>query len=107
MVKLVKLYFTMTACRADWTDINQTSLDVLNITHYPSIRTLEMCKEFCEKDITCLSIEWIQLWHDCYMNEYPFNASELLPMSLLSHIVIDRTVKSVDRCIGGGRLHNC
>lgn len=84
--------------------MNQTTLlvpDFLFMTHHPNILTLEICKEICEKSITCLSIEWQP---GCYLNEYQFNASEFHSIRLASHHVVDRKEKSVDRCIGEGYL---
>ena len=93
-----------TDCWANWNEINQTQLLLPNSYHNLSINTPEECKEICEKNFTCSSIDWTygSAWHGCWIIKDPYDASKPSLKTDTSHYVIDRTVKSTERCIGKG-----
>ena len=93
-----------TDCWANWNEINQTQMLSSNSYNNLSINTPEECKEICEKNFACSSVDWtyVTLFHGCWIHKYPYDASKLSSSDTICHHVIDRTIKSTDSCIGGG-----
>ena len=70
---------------------------------------LENCKDECEKITECSSVDLdtARGTAGCWMHGFPYDATDVSEDDKCSHYVIDRSSKTVERCIGEyeGELH--
>lgn len=94
--------FFFTECKSTWKDFRNSGADLTRIFQLKTPTGLKSCKDACENLDECTSVDMppvVYHWTECWLYGHPYD-SKKVGKRKGSHHVIDRSSKTVERCIG-------
>lgn len=90
----------MLACRYLWKEYTDSFLNETIYRVVTNATTLKDCKDTCRKDQKCSSIDVTKKAKElyCMLYPYPYNESLIDKNPKVTHYVINRTSKTLNRC---------